>query len=197
MTTGQFLWGLSNGIAILGISGAFWCGLGLGPPAFAVGITPWIAVLVLMISGAAAALGAARALRRRSGFRRSDLQRSDPETRRIMVGMAIVAVVETALVGAAVLICVYVDRQDLLWPAIGVAISLHFVPLARLFNVSAYYITAAAGLAVSVVALRAPLGSIRLVWLGAGMSVVMWSSAVYLVRRAHVIAGRPPDVLTT
>jgi hypothetical protein len=100
-------------------------------------------------------------------------------------------------VGVAVLVCVYFDRQDLLWPAIGVAISLHFVPLASLFHVSVYYITAAAAFAVSTVALLAPLGPSRLIWLGAGMSVVMWSSAFYLTRHADVIAGRPPAVLTT
>ena len=31
MTRAQFLWGLSSGILVLGIAGAFWWGVGLGP----------------------------------------------------------------------------------------------------------------------------------------------------------------------
>jgi len=31
MTRAQYLWGLSSGVLVLGISGAFWWGLGLGP----------------------------------------------------------------------------------------------------------------------------------------------------------------------
>jgi hypothetical protein len=78
----------------------------------------------------------------------------------------------------------------LIWPAVGVAVSLHFAPLGRLFDVSAYYSTAAAGTLVSMTALVAPLGASRLVWLGAAMSAIMWTSALYLVYSADTIAER-------
>jgi hypothetical protein len=194
---GQFQWGLSNGVTILGISGAFWFGLGLGPAAFAVGAVPWIIVLTIMAGGAAAFIRAGRQLRRRSGFRRSDLGRRDPATRRIIVGFRIVGLLQAVLVGLAVLLCVRFDRNDLIWPAIGVAVSVHFAPLAALFNVPAYYVTAAAGALVSTIALFAPLGLVRPLWLGAAMCAVMWSSALYLIRLGRLMGGTRPDVVAS
>ena len=190
MTTGQFLWGLANGVLVFGVSGAFWVGLGLGPAAYRIGVVPWVMALAVMVGGAALFVRSALRLRRRSGFRRSDLSRADPETRRIIIGFRIVGLIETGLVGIAVLICGLVARPDLIWPAIGVAVSIHFAPLAWLLRVPAYYVTSAAGVLVSVTAIVAPLGPSRLVLLGAGMGVVMWSSAVYLIYRADAIASR-------
>ncbi len=190
MTTGQVLWGLSNGVLVFAIAGAFWLGMALGPAAFAIGVVPWLAVLAAMIGGAAALMRAALRLRRRSGFRASDLRRADPDTRRIITGFRIVGLLEGTLVAAAVLLCRHFGRLDLVWPAIGLAVSLHFLPLARLLDVPAYYVTALAGALVSLVALVGPFGSTRLLWLGAGMSAVMWTSAIYVVYRADTIAAR-------
>jgi MFS family permease len=190
MTTGQVLWGLSNGVLVFAIAGAFWFGMALGPVAFAIGVVPWLAVLAVMLGGAAALVRAALRLRRRSGFRTSDLRRTDPETRRIITGFRIVGLLEATLVAAAVLLCRRFGRLDLVWPAIGVAVSLHFLPLARLLNVPAYYVTALAGALVSLAALVGPFGPSRLLWLGAGMSAVMWISAIHVVYRADIIAAR-------
>lgn len=190
MTTGQFLWGLSSGVLVCAISGAFWLGLGLGPTAWALGVIPWLTVLAAMVGGASAFTRAALRLRRRSGFQASDLRRGDPQTRSIIRGFRLVGVIEVALVGAAVWLCLHFGRQDLIWPAIGVAVSLHFAPLARLLRVPAYYVTAVVGTLVSISTLVSPLGLSRLVWLGAGMSAVMWTSALYLVRGADAIAMR-------
>jgi hypothetical protein len=112
-----------------------------------------------------------------------------------------VALFELAMVATAVLVCRHLGRDDLMWPAIGVALSLHFVPLGALFQVPAYYATATVGLLISGTALIAPLGSSRLIWLGAGMSLTMWASALYLVFRGSAMASRavgvgrpsPPD----
>jgi hypothetical protein len=190
MTKAQFLWGLSSGVLVCGLAGAFWAGMGLGPAAYAAGVVPWLLVLATMFGGAAASIRSARRLRRRSGFRPSDLRRTDPQTRRMIRGFRIVLMLEMGLVGAAVLLCLHFERPELIWPAIGVAVSLHFAPLGRLFDVSAYYATAAAGTLVSMTALVAPLGASRLVWLGAGMSAIMWISALYLTYSADAIAER-------
>jgi hypothetical protein len=190
MTKAQFLWGLSSGVLVCGLAGAFWAGMGLGPGAYAAGVVPWLLVLTTMFGGAAASVRSARSLRRRSGFRASDLRRTDPQTRRMIIGLRIVGLIELALVGAAVLLCLYFERRELIWPAIGVAVSLHFAPLGQLFGVSAYYATAAAGTVVSVTALAAPLGPSRLAWLGAGMSAIMWTTTLYLVYSADTIAER-------
>jgi hypothetical protein len=107
-----------------------------------------------------------------------------------VTGFRIIGLIEAGLVGTAVFLCVHFERPDLIWPAVGVAVSLHFAPLGRLFHVPAYYVTAAAGTLVSVIVLATPLGEFRLLWLGGGMSIVMWTSAVYLVYGADVIAAR-------
>jgi hypothetical protein len=190
VTTGQFLWGLSNGVTVLAIAGGFWLGFGLGQPAWAAGFVPWLLVTLGMFIGPALIIRSALRLRRRSGFRRSDLRRSDPETQRILRGFRTVGLLQTVIVGAAVWLCVHFRREDLIWPAIGVGVSVHFAPLAKLFAVPEYYATAGLGALVSIVALVAPLGSSRLVVLGAGMSAVMWGSAIYLLQSADAIATR-------
>ena len=193
MNTGQYLWGFSNGVLVFAVSGAFWVGLGLGPASYRIGVVPWAVVLAGMVGGAAVFVRSALRLKRRSGFRTSDLRRADPETRRIIIGFRIVGLIETALVGMAVVVCLLLARPDLIWPAIGVAVSIHFLPLAWLLRVPAYYVTSAAGVLVSVTVIVAPLGPSRLVWLGAGMCVVMWASAVYLIYSADAIAARSLD----
>ncbi len=190
MTTGQVLWGLSNGVLVFAVAGAFWLGMAFGPAAFAIGVVPWLAVLATMAGGAATLMRAAYRLRRRSGFHTSDLRRTDPDTRRIIAGFRLVGLFELVLVAAAVLLCRWFGRLDLTWPAIGVAVSLHFLPLARLLNVRGYYVAGIVGALVSLTTLVGPFGPSRLLWLGAGMSAVMWTSALYVVYRADAIAAR-------
>jgi hypothetical protein len=190
MTRGQFLWGLSHGLLVLAVSGAFWLGLALGPAAWRTGLAAWAAALVLMIGGGAIFVYAGGVLRQRSHFRASMLRMNDPPTRRIMSGLRVIAVTETATVALAVLVCTLSGRVDLVWPAIGLVVSVHFVPLAWLVDVPAYYVTAAAGVVVSMVALVAPLGPWRLPWLGGAMTAIMWSTAAYLVARADNVADR-------
>ena len=189
MTHGQFLWGLSHGVLVLAVSGAFWLGLGLGPAAWRAGLGAWVAALVLMIGGGAIFVYAGSVLRQRSHFRASMLRRHDPPARRIMSGLGVIAAAETAMVALAVLVCTLSGRPDLIWPAIGLAVSLHFAPLGWLVDVPEYYVTAAAGVVISMVAF-APLGPWRLPWLGGAMSAVMWSTAAYLLARANDLADR-------
>src|SRR3954454_24920165 len=82
VTIAQALWSVSKGVLILGIAGTFWLGVGLGPGSYRIGIAPWLAVLTVMVVGVVAFRHAALAIGRRSGFRRSDLNRRDPATRR-------------------------------------------------------------------------------------------------------------------
>lgn len=189
MTRGHVLWGLSHGVLVLAVSGGFWLGLGLGPAAWSTGLAAWVAALVLTIGGGAIFVYAGGVLRQRSHFRAYMLRRNDPPTRRIMSGLRVIAVTETAMVALAVLLCTLTGRPDLVWPAIGLAVSLHFAPLGWLVDVPEYFVTAAAGVVVSMVAF-APLGPWRLPWLGGAMSAVMWSTAAYLLARADDLADR-------
>ena len=191
MTRAQFLWGLSSGILVLGIAGAFWWGIGLGPFAATSGHQRALPFIVgVQIAGVVVFTYFALRLRRESGFRRATLNRRDPETRRMFTAIRLVFLLEAALVLAAVGLCVLANRRDLIWPAIGIAVSLHFAPLGHLFSVPTYYVTAALGTVVSTVAVVAPLGPWRMLWLGLSMCPVMWGTAVYLLAAADGLAAR-------
>jgi hypothetical protein len=69
------------------------------------------------------------------------------------VGFRWSMVLETLLVGCAFGICNGIGRRDLVWPAVGAAVSLHFAPMAYLFRLPLYYVTAALGCVVSAIAL--------------------------------------------
>jgi hypothetical protein len=147
------------------------------------------AVLTVMVVGLVAFTRRAVAIRRRAAFRRSDLRRSDPATRRILTGLRAIGVLEALLVLGAVWSCNYFDRGDLLLPAIALAVSIHFAPVAHLMGVPLYYLTAAAGTLVSSAVMLLPLASSRPTWLGTGMAVVMWATALYLLSQADAVAA--------
>lgn len=63
--------------------------------------------------------------------------------------------IETVLCSIAVGSVEYVHRLDLIWPALGIAVSLHFLPLGQLFRVKRYYFTGLAGTVVCPLALVA------------------------------------------
>ena len=70
--------------------------------------------------------------------------RSSAEGRRIGRTFGIVNGVQWALVAVACFVLGALHRPELILPAIIGVVGLHFVPLAKLFNVSLYYETAVA-----------------------------------------------------
>ena len=194
MNVRQFLWGLSNGVAVFAIAGAFWLGLGIGTAATHVAWQVSALSTVIQFGGCAALLLAGRRLRRRSGFLVSELRQGDgrrtPETQRILIGLRWTMAGQTALIGLAVWICVRAGAEQLIWPAIALVVSLHLVPLAKIFHVRAYYVTAAIGstAALAALAIRTPLYAV--VFLACSMAAVMWISAGYLLASADRIAAR-------
>ncbi len=196
MNDRQFLWGLSNGVTVFALAGAFWLGLGIGTMASKVGCG-WLVcapLTVLQVGVCAGLLWAGFRLRRRSGFRRSELRQGDgrrtPEAQRILVGFGWTVAGQTGLIGLAVWACVQAGAEQMIWPAIALVVSLHFVPLARLFHVRAYYVTAAAGSSVALVGLAMGTHRYAVPSLAGAMAIVMWVSAVYLLGNADKIAAR-------
>jgi hypothetical protein len=190
----QFLGGLSGGVSVFAIGGAFWFGLGISAVPTNAGWPVFALLTAFQVGGCAALLWAAVRLRRKSGFRASELGQVDEhqraETRHIMIGFRWTVVGQAVLIGSAVLWCVLAHAEPLIWPSIGLVVSLHLIPLARIFHVRAYYRTAGAGSIISLVAFTRLTDPYRLVCLCAGMAVVMWASAVYLLSNADRIAGR-------
>ena len=97
---------------------------------------------------------------------------------------------ETVLCSVAVGSVEYFHRLDLIWPALGIAVSLHFLPLGRLFRVNRYYFTGIAGTVMCVVAMVAFTAPENSVIAAAGMCLNMWGMAAWLLVRSEQIAVR-------
>ena len=194
MTTNLVLWRLSGGITVLAVAGLFWLGWGLGQAALRAGWVVWCAFLTVWIASGATILWAAIRLRRRSGFKYSDLRQGDArqqaETRRMLHAWVWITMAQTVAAGVGVLCCVRTKRFDLIGPVIGLVVSLHFAPLGRVFHVRLYYVTALVGSVISLAALIRPTGSHRHELFCSAMALVMWASAVYVIRNANRIAQR-------
>src|SRR5579871_5528820 len=144
----QFRWGLSGGASVLSIAGFFWFGISFGVITTRWGWWAWGLSTAFQAAVTASILRGAVQLRRRSGFDPHSRSRSEDHrktTRRILRTFIWIVVAETILIGLAVGWCVRTGAEILIWPSIGLIVSIHFAPLARLFHVRRYYATAAAG----------------------------------------------------
>ncbi len=191
MTDRQFLWGLSNGTIVLAIAGTFWLGYGFGPH---LGQGGWVlpAVFTVVLYGTCTAIvWLAVRLRRRVGFKRSKLKQADErqraETHKIMVGFLYIGIAQALLIALAVLLFLRLNYDDLVGPSIALIVSLHFIPLGRIFHVQVYYFVGIVGCAISLVAFSPLFGVARLMFLGVTMGVLLWLSAVYILWRADRI----------
>jgi hypothetical protein len=110
-------------------------------------------------------------------------------SRRIVRTFVLVGIGEGALCGLSAYLGVHFHREDLIWPAIGAAVSIHFAPLASIFRVRPYYVTGMCGAVVSCVALLAPHALLdaagRWTFAGVGMGATMWVTAAYLILHAN------------
>jgi MFS family permease len=194
MTDRQFLWGLSNGIIVLAIAGTFWLGYGIGPH---LGDAGWVlpaAFTVIVYGTCGAIVWLALRLRRRTGFKRSELKQADErqraETHKMMVRFLYIFIAQTVLIALAVPLCLSLGHEDFVGPSIALIVSLHFIPLGRIFHNRTYYFVGIVGGAISLVAFSPALGVGRLIFLGVTMGVLLWLSAFYLLWRADAIAAK-------
>ena len=78
----------------------------------------------------------------------------------------------------------------MIWPSIGLLVSLHFVPLGKIFHVRVYYGTGGAGSLLSLATFASGMGPNAVPFLAAGMAVVMWGTAIWLLCNTGRIADR-------
>ena len=189
-----FLWGLSNGVMVFAVAGAFWLGLAIGMNATWLGGMRCGVLTVVQAGGCVALLWGAVRLRRKSRFRPAELRsaegRAKQENQHIMAGFRWTVGAQTVLIAAAVWWFVRQRQEEMIWPAIALVVSLHLVPLARIFHVRAYYVAGAAGTAVSLVTFAGWTEPYAVACLGAAMAMVMWLTAAYVLREATRIAAR-------
>lgn len=185
-----FFWGLSNGVVVLAVAGAFW----LGVAAWYAPQMLFIAAALVLVCVLGAFVLAARRLRARAqGFHPGAKNLSEAwraEGRRVRNHYLVVVVLEVLGIWLAVALCLYFKRPDLIVPCIAIVVSLHFAPLASLFQVRAYYFTAAAGTAAALGGLITDNGVARSMVVGTALAVVMWVSAWYLLANAELLAEK-------
>jgi len=207
---GQFMRGLSGGIGVLAMAGFFWLAVaGWAADCRRIGAPPWTKEYVpahysiwawwVAFGGMVVLLlGAWRVRRKATAFRSSEtLQATDSDrrmTRRIVRTFLLVAIAEGGMCWLSAVLAMNYHRQDLLWPGMSVAVSLHFIPLGRLFRMPPYYVTGTLGAAFSLLTILPPqqalTGSTRLMLLGAAMAPIMWITALYVIRNSDELAQR-------
>jgi hypothetical protein len=197
MTFRQSIWGYSNGIVVFALSAYFWLSLGLGlgvrlvAPAGSGALVPILAIINLAVF-LGLLVGAVRLRRRARGFRLSEARTGDAATQRetseIIRGLRRVYLFEAAAFALIGVLCaVYAQNA---WPWVGLAIGLHFIPLASVLRVPFYVITGLVGTAVSVAALLMETGPVQTVLLGYGMGMSAAITGLYLVLTAERAAQR-------
>lgn len=204
----QFLHGLFTGLLVLAIAGFFWVLLSAwSADCRRAGLVPWThedvplhyvlwalppaaIVLALLIAGA---IGVRK---KAQGFKSSDLSATSEVhrrmTRRIGRLFMLVCVIEWALCAASAIAGGYFHREELIWPAVSLAVSLHFLPLSRIFRNPPYMVTGVVGSIFSLALLLAPRSAVgsnlRVTLLGIAMSPVMWGTAIYVIPHAGKLA---------
>ena len=188
MTYRWFIWGLSNGVFVLAFAGGFWFGLAASV------ITPSPLLALITVAQILILWGGLRLRRKAAGFQIAEARKGDDVQRKvlrqILVGFLWVAVAEGILVAAAVGLCVVLNRKDLMWPALGFAVSLHFAPLGYILRLRPYYTLAALGSLLSIVAVVSFTESARIIFLGGTLGAVVWLTAAYAIVRADRLAQR-------
>jgi hypothetical protein len=203
--TRQFFWGLSTGIVMLAVAGTFW--LMLAVTSIAAAWTPadkypstvdgtvlrtW--GVSILIPALAILAGAWHVRRKAAGFSRHDLRRPElaEGARGIRQRFRWTSAAQFAGCALSVWLGMRSHREDLIWPGIALIVSLHFAPLGLVLRMRPYLATAAAGSVIAILALGLPVSllspAVRFVFIGAGMGVVLWATAVYVILRADRLA---------
>jgi Family of unknown function (DUF7010) len=200
MTYRQAIWGLSNGMVILALSGFFWLtlGLGLGLRLMTAVIEhPLLFLLLALLNPmflVVLLVAASHVRRQAAGFRFADLREPDgaiaPDNRRVLRRLRFVLLLEIFAIAVGGLVCFYIRRSDLVMPVIALILGVHFVPLGWVFGVRAYFVTGIVSTAVALLALFWLDEPTRTFVLGYGMGVTAWLTGLYLIQNADRIARR-------
>jgi hypothetical protein len=184
----QFIAGLADGVRVLALAGGFW--FAVAAWSFSRLVLIWTIVPILILVGLL--VFKSEELRRTSSFTR-DQARNAPKgsaTWKIRVAFSIAGTAETAGVVAVGSICFALRRFDVLWPWIGVVVNLHFLPLAWIVNMRAYYLVGLLGAALSLVAIVLLQGSAVTIAVGSGLGIILTLCSGYLLARsASLVTG--------
>lgn len=147
------------------------------------------ALAPILIAAGATAVGGLRIGWKARPLRDPDVQGLETASvREVTIWFRVISTLQTVFIILAAVLCSWLERPDLVWPLIGLVVSLHFIPLGRLFRVRPYYATGILGTVVSAVAILGFTGPEKLVVAGVGLSLVMVGSSAYVLANVDRLA---------
>lgn len=180
--------GVASGILFLTFFGALWGLLGTGSLNGLVHIIALIVVGVITL----VFLGIAIMFMRYAGTLPETVSEEDAATgKRIWRWFGVVFGAEAVLIALASILLSNFQLSYFIPPMTGLIVGIHFLPLARLFRVPAYYITGALLIVLALVALAALLLGLPLadpspwnwsIFVGIGATITLWLTTLYLAR---------------
>ena len=181
--------GVTIGALILTLFGGFWASAGLmnlsKVPAW-IYIILSLPVIVLILSAAS------RLINIKKLPEVADDGMSAREGKKIGIAFGIVFAVEFILIAAAAVILNKLNRPLLIPIAVALIVGLHFLPLARLFQVPVYSVTGLLCIACALASLFVSNEALRLLLLGLSIAIVLWVSAgIVLLLYAGFRRSRP------
>ena len=187
VTREHFIWGLADGVTFLSVAAAFWIGLAawtLGQSVLLIAAVPILIACGLLIWRGSLLRRQATGLSRAS-FRKAP--KGSP-IRRIAALYSAVGTTQFLGVVFVAFISWATHRPDLIWPLIGLVVSLHFLPLGWIFNVRPYYVFGGLGILIALISLLVFNGSGKTVAVGIGLGLAIGACAAYLIANAGPLA---------
>lgn len=153
------------------------------------GVLPWaiwIVLYVVFLTLLSLALIALRRAHRRMRAADTDSRYFHDHFRK---QFRLISILEVVGIGVVLFLALYFHRIDLLAAGISVVVGLHFLPLARLFRSPAYYVTGIAIVLCGLLSMTFLHGNDITFFAGAGTGLVLWATAVHVLRRFQQIAA--------
>jgi hypothetical protein len=184
--------GRAFGVTILAFFSIAWTGWGL------TGHVPGAVLIAVMALAAIASVGLATVAWRLTRWPDpnpdTDHQHAAPARRNVNRPFGIIVGIEWTGVFAASAVLGATGHPVLVPAVICLGVGLHFLPLARLFHVTAYNVTAGALCLIAVATfVLTPVTSTPALWTllpGVGAAVVLYATCVMLVRQSRRITHR-------
>jgi nicotinamide riboside transporter PnuC len=116
-------------------------------------------------------------------WRRSSSQNSVPAPERNGRVVGISSAVEGVLILVAVNVLNNTGHSDWTAPAIAIIVGLHFLPIARWWPATLYYLTGALLVALGAIGLALPAGRTRTMVVAVGAACILWLTSAEVLRR--------------
>jgi hypothetical protein len=128
--------GVASGVLFMAFFGTLWATIGIG------GLqgsgSPWLAILAVLIG--IIQLGGSISLFLASRHLSNEVSQADARQGRHMgIWFGIIFTTEVIFIVIASWICNAINRFDLFFPIMAIIVGIHFLPLAALFRIKAYY----------------------------------------------------------